>query len=125
MMKRITLNKAGSVDLIPTANGIAVHHRDENNCITSIETFADDEILQGIESMRYLRNSTQMESTDIPLPLRDRLDAAAYTSVLKFALKLEENGLITQDQICEYLDISYQEFINLCLTYISPLEEQQ
>ena len=96
MMKRITLNKAGSVDLIPTANGIAVHHRDENNCITSIETFADDEILQGIESMRYLRNSNQMESTDIPLPLRDRLDAAAYTSVLKFALKLEENGLNTR-----------------------------
>ena len=120
-MKRITLNKAGSVDLIPTANGIAVHHRDENNCITSIETFANEEILQGIEIMRYLRNSSQMESKDIPLPLRDRLDAAAYTSVLKFALKLEENGLITQEQICEYLDISYQEFLNLCLTYISKL----
>ena len=120
-MKRITLNEAGSVELIPTANGVAVHHRDENNCITSIETFANEEILQGIEIMRYLRNSSQMESKDIPLPLRDRLDAAAYTSVLKFALKLEENGLITQEQICEYLDISYQEFLNLCLTYISKL----
>ena len=121
MMKRITLNEAGSVELIPTANGVAVHHRDENNCVTSIETFADDEILQGIEIMRYLRNSGQIESKDIHLPLLDRLDAAAYTSVLKFALKLEENGLITQDQICEYLDISYQEFINLCLTYISKV----
>ena len=121
MMKRITLNEAGSVELIPTANGIAIHYRDENNCVTSIETFSDDEILQGIEIMRYLRNSSQMESKDIPLPLLDRLDAAAYTSVLKFALKLEENGLITQDQICEYLGISYQEFINLCLTYISKM----
>lgn len=122
-MKRINANEAGNVELIPTGNGIAVHRRDENNCITSIETFSDDDILQGVEIMRYLRNSNQMESKDIPLPLRDRLDATAYTSVLKFALKLEENGLITQNQICEYLDISYQEFINLCLTYFSNLEE--
>ena len=74
-----------------------------------------------VSHLTDLRNSGQIESKDIHLPLLDRLDAAAYTSVLKFALKLEENGLITQDQICEYLDISYQEFINLCLTYISKV----
>lgn len=43
----------------------------------------------------------------------------AWTEVLKVLDKMQADGVITAEQAAQYLDVSYAEYCNLVLSYIS------
>ena len=55
-MRRIEVNNGCSLEIVQTRHGIAVHHRNENNTITDIDTFDDAEIVMALNLLRYMRD---------------------------------------------------------------------
>ena len=68
-MKRIEVNNGCAVEIVETAPGIAVHHRDENGCITDIDTYHDEEIAMALNLLRYMRE--QDSKCAYALPYRE------------------------------------------------------
>ena len=54
-MKRIEVNNCCTVEIVETAHGIAVHHRNENNTVTDVDTYEDGEIVMALNLLRYMR----------------------------------------------------------------------
>ena len=57
MKIKVKANDGGSVDLIKTHRGVAVHSRDENNTITRVDTVNAEEVLMARDLLRYMRDN--------------------------------------------------------------------
>lgn len=55
-MRKIEVNNGCSLEIVETYHGIAVHHRNENNIVTDIDTYDDGEIVMVLNLLRYMRD---------------------------------------------------------------------
>ena len=56
-MKEIYTSNDCRIEIIETAHGIAVHHRDENNIIYDIDTYNDEDIVMALNLLHYMNDN--------------------------------------------------------------------
>ena len=54
---RIEVNNGGSVEIVRTGHGIAVHHRNSDGTLYDIDTYDDGEIIMALNLLRYMRDN--------------------------------------------------------------------
>lgn len=54
---RIEVNNGGSMEIVLTGHGIAVHHRNSDGTLYDIDTYDDGEIVMALNLLRYMRDS--------------------------------------------------------------------
>lgn len=54
---RIEVNNGGSLEIVCTGHGIAVHHRNADGSICDIDTYNDGEIVMALNLLHYMKDN--------------------------------------------------------------------